>query len=232
MFASYRNTAIFMVVIIIGVQWGFYTSYTSHFPTFKHATPTIHVHGMLMMCWMLLLVVQPMLIHTGKANLHRAIGRVSWVLGPAIIVSLYLIGKHGYWRGVGSIPEHQNLTFTALDSRGLFSFALFWALAMINRKNPAVHMRYMIATGLLAIGPGIGRGLATLGVPFETALTFTDITDLVIVGGLLLLDMERNKPYKPFLVVLMVLLFGALLWQIRDTEILQRFAGWYTRNFY
>ncbi len=35
---AYRNTAIFIFLVLIGVQWGFYQSYTSHFPVFKNAT--------------------------------------------------------------------------------------------------------------------------------------------------------------------------------------------------
>src|SRR5688572_24079829 len=155
----YLNTSIFIFVILIAIQWGFYQTYTSQFPHFKNATALIHVHGALLMTWMLLLIVQPLLIHAGKARLHRAIGKVSWVLGPLIIISLFLIGRGGYFRGLGNVPEHEMLTFIVLDMRGFLSFAIFWFLAMVNRKFPHSHMRYMIATGILAIGPGLGRGL-------------------------------------------------------------------------
>ncbi len=229
---TFRNIAIFMLIVIAGVQWGFYQTYTSQFPAFPNATTTIHVHGALLMTWLLLLVVQPLLIHFGRAKLHRKIGKLSWVLGPAIIVSLYLIGRHGYWRGVGLVPEHDNLTFIALDSRGLFSFAIFWALAMLNRKHPDAHMRYMISTGLLAIGPGVGRGLITLGLSLGTAITITDLVDLGIVGALLGYDMYRKKNYKPFLVVFLVFVCGAVLWQLRDTNMWQDFAKWYAALLY
>ena len=228
----YRNTALFMVLIIIGVQWGFYATYTSHFPHFKNATPTIHVHGALLMTWLLLLVAQPLLIHTGRAHLHRTIGKLSWLLGPAIIVSLYLIGRSGYHRALSVVTEHENLTFIALDSRGLISFAIFWTLAMVNRKHPDVHMRYMISTGLLAIGPGIGRGIATFGLSIGPALTITDLVDLVIVGLLLGYDIYRKKNYKPFLVVFCVFLAGTVLWQFRDTDLWQGIARWYAGAFY
>ncbi|HSK12521.1 MAG TPA: hypothetical protein VK907_04850, partial [Phnomibacter sp.] len=222
----------FMVFIILGVQWGFYASYTSQFPHFKNATPTIHVHGALLMTWLLLLVVQPLFIHTGRAHLHRTIGKLSWFLGPAIVVSLYLIGRQGYHRALSVVPLHENLTFIALDSRGLFSFAIFWLLAMLNRKQPDVHMRYMIATGLLAIGPGIGRGFATLGLEIGPALALTDLISLAIVGALLGYDIFRRKNFKPFLLVFCVLLTGALLWQIRDTDLWQGLARFYAETFY
>ena len=54
-------------------------------------------------------------------------------------------------------------------------------------------MRYMIATGILAIGPGVGRGLISSGMEFPNALTITDLVDLGIVGFLLGFDIYGRK---------------------------------------
>jgi len=230
----YRNTSIFIIIILIGIQWGFYQSYTSQFPNFKNATPIIHIHGALLMSWMLLLIVQPLLIHYGKAQWHRTIGKVSWVLGPLVIIFLFLIGKGGYHRGLEvNVPELEMNKFIVLDMRGFVSFAIFWSLAMMHRKNANTHMRYMIATGILGIGPGVARGLgASFGWSVWDALTFTDVVGLVIVGVLLGVDVYRKKNYKPFLTVFMVLLIGSILWQIRDTAVWQSFAKTYAGLFY
>jgi hypothetical protein len=232
MLKVYRNTAIFIILIMIGVQWGFYRTYTSEFPNFKNKTSTIHVHGIFLMMWMVLLIIQPLLINTGRAQLHRAIGKISWVLGPLIIGSMFMVGRGSYGRSIGIFPDHEILATMVLDIRGYISFAIFWALAMYFRKDSASHMRYMIATGILAIGPGVGRGLISLGVEFPTALTITDVLDLAIVGFLLGFDIYRKKNYKPFLVVFIVLLIGALLWQVRDSAAWQSFARSYAAMFY
>lgn len=229
----YLNTAIFIFLVLIGVQWGFYKSYTSHFPHFKNATTLIHIHGALLMTWMLLLISQPLLIHFGKGKLHRTVGKISWVLGPLIIISLFLVGRGSYARGVGVFPEQENLSFIVLDMRGFLSFAIFWFLAMLNRKSPDTHMRYMIATGILAIGPGVARGLDhSFGVDFGIAILVTDLLDLIIVGTLLGIDLYRRKNYKPFLTVFLVLLFGAILWQLRNTDSWQSFARNYVELVY
>ena len=229
----YRNTAIFIFIILIGIQWGFYQSYSSQFPQFKNATPLIHIHGAMLMTWMLLLIAQPLLIQAGKVKLHRRIGNIAWVLGPLIIISLFLMGKTGYWRGIATSPEPVMRNFIVLDMRGCISFAIFWSLAMLYRKKPNTHMRYMIATGILAIGPGIARGLDhSFGIVIWDGITITDVLDLLIVGILLGFDFYKKKNYKPFLTVFIVLLIGAVLWQIRDTAFWQTFAKNYANLFY
>src|SRR6187399_3147952 len=142
MLKVYRNSAIFIILIMAGIQWGFYKHYTSEFPNFVDKTTTIHIHGALLMMWLVLLIVQPLLIKTGRTQLHRTIGKISYVLGPLIIIFLFLVGKGSYWRSIGKFPEHDILADIVLDSRGFISFAIFWALAMLYRKDSSSHMRY------------------------------------------------------------------------------------------
>jgi uncharacterized membrane protein YqjE len=59
-----------------------------------------------------------------------------------------------------------------------------------------------------------------------------DLINIAIVGSLLVNDLYRKKNYKPFLVVLIVFLLGAILWQIRYSEAWQSFAKGYASVFY
>ena len=229
----YLNTAIFMVLVVFGIQWGFYQTYISQFPKFVDKNVIIHVHGILLMMWMALLIIQPLLIGAGKARLHRTIGKSSYILGPLVIISMFLIGRSSFLRHSGTVPEQFLLDTMVLDIRGYISFAIFWALAMIHRKNSGAHMRYMIATGIIGIGPGVGRGLInTFNIDFPTALTLTDVLDLAIVGFLLGYDIYKKKNYKPFAIVFIVFMVGAILWQLRDTAAWQSFAKTYAAWFY
>jgi hypothetical protein len=230
---TFRYFSVFMILVILGAHWGFYKYYISQFPDFVNKTSIIHIHGALWMSWLLLLVIQPLLIQTGKAQLHRRIGKVSYVHGPLLIMFLFLAGKESYWRIMGNASEQEALKFIVLDSRGLFSFAIFWVLAMLYRKDPASHMRYMIATGILAIGPGIGRGLVnSFSLDFDNVFKTLDLINLAIVGSLLGNDLYQKKNPKPFLVVFTVFLVGATLWIMRNGDAWQSFAKLYAKIFY
>jgi hypothetical protein len=233
MLNPYRYTPVLVIIVILGAQWGFYKYYTSQFPNFIDKSYTIHIHGALWMTWLTLLAIQPILILNGRKELHRTIGKVSYVLGPTLILFLFLAGQESYWRIIKNETEHEALKFISLDSRGLISFTIFWTLAMVKRKQPAAHMRYMIGTGILAIGPGFGRGFVnSFGFDFAVVFTLLDVVALMLVGSLLAYDMYKKQNHGPFLVILICLLIGAFLWQIRDSATWQAIARIYAANFY
>ncbi len=231
---AYRNISVFIFLIFIGVQWGFYKHYTSQFPEFKGLTTMHHIHGALMIIWLVLLFIQPLLILTGRNELHRTIGKSSYIVGPLIIISLFLIGRTAYYGDIRSgAPMNINLAVRALDIRGFFSFAILWYLAMANRKNSSSHMRYMIGTAILAIGPGIGRGLInSFGLTLWDALSITDLIDVLIIATLLGYDIYKKNNYRPYLVILGVLIASAALWQARLSPGWQAFAGKWAAWFY
>lgn len=217
----------------MGAQWGFYRYYTSQFPNFIDKTYIIHIHGALWMTWLSLLVLQPFLILTGRTELHRTIGKISYFIGPMLITFLFLAGRQSYWKIIGYGTEPDALKFLVLDSRGLISFTIFWTLAMLKRKESAAHMRYMIGTGILAIGPGVGRGLVnSFGYDFDTVFSILDLVNLLLVGLLLGYDIYKKQNPRPYLIVFITLFFGAFLWQIRDSVIWQSLAKNYAAMLY
>jgi len=62
------------------VHIGFSKSYIRFFPQFDGFNAAQHFHGMVMIGWLLMLLVQPILILKGKTKLHRRIGTLSYVL--------------------------------------------------------------------------------------------------------------------------------------------------------
>src|SRR5205085_3255664 len=154
---TYQNISILFILILIGILWGFHKPYTMEYLHFKSFQMTHRIHGRLMMSWLLMLIAQPIFIVTGRIKTHRAIGKLAYIIGPMITIYLFLIAQLGYHRGADN-PEIAR-AFMVLDLRGLFFFTTLYVLALSYRKTTAYHMRFMIGTGLLMIGPGFGRAL-------------------------------------------------------------------------
>jgi hypothetical protein len=187
-----------------------------------------------MMTWIVLLIVQPILIRTGRVNLHRMIGKVSYVLAPLIVIMLFLIARKGYHHSIADkIPIAESHAFMVLDLRGPAAFALFYILAMVNRKNSASHMRYMIATSLLMIGPGIARGLGTnFNVSIWDGINYTDYTAIAIVAIFLAYDWYKKNNLVPYTVILTVLICENILWHYRMSDAWQGFAAGFAALFF
>ena len=115
----------------------------------------------MMLLWLMLLIVQPLLIKNKKYQVHRFIGKLSLIIAPLLILSIFLISKMVYHRVNATTSQQEALAAIVLGIPDMFAFILFYYLAIFNSRNRAIHMRYMIGTALLMIGPGLGRILIT-----------------------------------------------------------------------
>lgn len=151
--------------------------------------------------------------------LHRKIGKISYVLVPLLLISIFLVGKESYRKEIASLPQNVAIADIALNIPSIIAFAVLYSFAILNKKRPRTHMRYMLATSLLLIGPGLGRALITnFNVPFWDSVTYTYYVMVGIPAILLLFDIKNRKPLKPYIVTLIVLLFVFFVWQIRLTS--------------
>ncbi len=95
-----RNIIFGMIVMFVIVHIGFHATYIKQFPEFQKFTWVHHVHGALMGAWVLLLLVQPILIHKKKFTTHRFLGRLSYAVAPCMIVSMIFIARQNYQTGI------------------------------------------------------------------------------------------------------------------------------------
>jgi len=229
---AYQNISVLFVLILVGILWGFHKTYTMEFPYFKSFQMTHHIHGGLMMSWLLLLIAQPIFIVTGRVNIHRALGKLAYIIGPMITIYLFLIAQLGYNRTMTESPELANI-FLVLDLRGLLFFTVLYVLALSFRKNTAYHMRFMIGTGLLMIGPGFGRALInSFGISIFDAMVYTDYAAIFITLSLLIYDIQKKNPLAPYTIVLIILVLEKLLWYYRLSGPWQSFGGWFAAHFF
>ena len=108
-----------------------------------------HLHAIIAMTWILMLIVQPVLVKHRRYRVHRLIGQLSYIIFPLLILSILprvFVIFHS--------ENKKDLFFPVADSFVLVSLYL---LAIYHKKNVAKHMRYIIASALVFLGPTIGR---------------------------------------------------------------------------
>lgn len=208
-----NNIGYFFIAVWIVVMAGFHNTYTVFVPTFTGFIWMQHFHGAMLMIWLILLIIQPFLIKYKKYKWHRALGKLGYAVAPLVVFSILGVTKMVYFREVAHRPEKEVLGQLSLDIPAIFTFAFFALMAFIYKKQTAAHVRYMIATSLLMIGPGLGRALIIFGgIPFPVAVSavlyFTAFLSLIF----LLFDLRNKRDAKPFTVITIVIVANLLCW--------------------
>jgi hypothetical protein len=212
---------------------GFYKTYIIFFPSFTGFNNVQHFHGAMMMVWMTFLIAQPLLIRSGKLAIHRAIGKLSYVFAPLLILSIFLVSRMVYQRPEPVVPHEEKIAMIALSIPYLFGFAIFYSLAIINRKETYKHMRYMIATSFLMIAPGLGRALIIyFNKSLDYAVNFSNYLVMVIAIGLLINDIMKKRSWSPFAIVLFIFLLLHLTWNFRNSGLWQSIGEGFAKIFF
>lgn len=227
-----RRIIIGIILLLLLVHIGFYKTYISHFPGFAdYITPggrkfhfgwIKHFHGMMMMGWTLMLLLQPILILKGKIKWHHRVGSLSYVLAPLVLLSLWLITQERFY----GISERQGYTAAvahlSLNFPNILFFALLYSLAIYYRKRSALHIPFMCGTAILLIGPGLARILITyFEFTPDNSVTISKFVMVAIPAVIAIIDSIRKERISPFTVVLAVMIVNAFLWIVRYTPFWQ-----------
>lgn len=212
---------------------GFYKTYFIQFPSFEDFQLLHHIHGFLMSTWILMLIIQPLLISYGKIKLHHFVGRLSYVIAPMVIVSLLLITKMSYNKGILLSSPRETIADQALSIGQFFTFTGFYTLAMVYRKNTHRHMRYIIGTGLLLILPGLNRLLRSYcHADFHQAVVISSMLTIGIAAALLVADVIRKKDYIPYTLCLVVFIGVYVVYESRYSDAWQAIGGFIARTLF
>jgi len=235
--ALYQNSIFFFAFFLVGAVVGFWPRYLSEITS--ETDLQRHFHGAMMASWLVLLVAQAYFIRAGHREIHRRIGKLSYVIAPAAVVSVVLIAHNA----LSASPE--------LTSRGLITlgtrlgsgalFALAYALAIKNRHEPATHARFMLCTPLPSTGPIFDRVLLFHvapqfdflprfidGQPFPLYVTLPSI-DLVLIG-LTIWDWKVHRRWNVFPTMLgAFFIVQFLAFSQYDSALWRSFAEWFLR---
>lgn len=209
--ASAAREKPFFLRMIVGIAaiivLGFVQFAARGFVNFSAVPLWVHLHGLVMVAWLTLLIVQSSLVQRGNLMLHRQIG----ILGVALAAALVVLGSV---TGIRAIALHRvppfftDAFFLALTQIGLLFFAGMIAAAVANRNRPEWHRRLMIGALVLLMEPAFGRLLPMplLGAWGEWAIMAIQLGTLGIVARQ---DRQRFIAVHPATVISALVVFAA-----------------------
>jgi hypothetical protein len=185
----YKNSSYLFIAVLLMVFVGFYKTYFGLFPYSGGINATLHLHAVTVLLWFAILIVQPTLIRTKKVTLHRSIGKLSYVVGALMVLSIVWLERLAFIRNTPLQPNAPDIRLIGIAD--FTFFLLFYGLAIYYRHKVSDHARFMVITVLPFINPAMGR----LGLSGP-------VLALLIIVGLLVYERFHDKIYRPYLVAL------------------------------
>jgi hypothetical protein len=117
----------------------------------------IVVHGVVMIDWFSLIVMQTRLIRRGSVTQHIRLGRLSVVLALAVVVTGFLVMLGAFARRGGGPPA-------LLNSLTVVTFVILFAAAIRKRRSHDTHKRLMLLASIKMLPPAFTRLCLLFGI--------------------------------------------------------------------
>lgn len=196
----YGNAPWYFGFGLLVILAGFYNSFLMKFGT----TDNRHqFHGLAALSWMLLLIVQPMLTGKGMLKWHRVLGKISFVLVPFVVLSVFIM-EQTMIASREHYPPNSVYQLAFVDFLSLIQFLYFYVMAIVSRHKIQEHARYMAATVFIFIIPGLGRLLFLVPAinSFNRTLNVSYFLTELALLALIWDDHRSGKIRKPYVIAL------------------------------
>ena len=164
-----------------------------------------HFHAFSMVIWLFLTLTQVISVRRGNYQIHKFIGKSTFVLFPMVIIStLFLI--HYQLRNAEAIYGADFF----IPMKDVITMSAGYILGIVFSARPAFHSRFMIATLIPLIEPSLVRALIHT-LPEKLASYAYPATVLTIDALLLILvvmDFRRKHLKWVFIGLFLVILLG------------------------
>lgn len=160
--------------------------------------PKFIVHGLFCGAWVTILVAQALLVRNQNVRLHRKLGIAGLLIAAGVTLSTIWV-FWAVWKGWAAMSPDVRANRLFLPA-----YALFVALAYVNRRRPEWHKRYIFAGTLFMLQPILDRVYDPLLVPFMTGLT----------------EKQIDAAFQPIIFAIWLAFFAALF--VYDAMVIRR----------
>ncbi len=229
-----NSVGFFFIAILIITLLGFYPSYFSHFPKFEGFSWAFHFHGVLALLWLCMLITQAFLIRAKKYEIHKVIGKLSYFVMPLLLFSFFLMAKATYTKNISVRQLSEIDALAGLSRSGLrdiLYMGILYGLAIFYKSKTSWHLRFFTCTGLIVLGPGLGR-FAFANFRPEVAGATMGIMMLLVPIIWLVIDIIKKKSPIPLLIFVIITISAIYLGGAGHSEWWQNFAKWIVINLF
>lgn len=143
-----------------------------------------------------------------------------------MMISMLIIARVSYHKWVGEYGSTEVFSWQSVTWMQFSMFVLFYSLAIFYRKDTFRHMRFMIGTAIIMVGPSLSR---TINEYLDTSLeAYFELIPLYVKTGLaaalLAVDVIKKKDWMPYSIVFLAFLFADLVYYARYSEAWQSFG--------
>lgn len=117
------------------------------------------VHGVGMLVWILLFILQPTLVRLGKVGVHMIVGSAGALIALVLVVTGWLVGIHAArvnppdLQLFGMLPPQ----FVYVPLTAVSVFGVMVTLAIANTDRPQLHRALMLVGTIAALSAAMGR---------------------------------------------------------------------------
>lgn len=157
MIRSYENIRYFFLIVFLLIIFVFSRSFIGSNPAIAGSSLVVKIHATVLFLWASLFVIQPFLIHFGKRNMHILLGKASYFLVPVIVITTILIAIQLFKRSGANLSYDKRINLLCSQIAGISLFAIFYLKAVLNSGKPVLHLKYILGTSFVLLGPVIFR---------------------------------------------------------------------------
>ena len=218
-----ENSGYYLLGLIVLVILGFWNSYFSKlFTQTDELNIYFHFHAVIAFLWILIVIVQPFLIKRGDVNLHRKIGKLSYVLIALVFISVLLLAHSRH-----TIDEEGLGLRLLVPFKDLIILGIVYAIAMWNRKTTPIHARAMIASGIVFIEPALIRVIRNffeVGAPYMVTVGIVYL--LLLILTVVTWKYKKGRWVFPLVLIMYLVVHMILMFRVQ-IGLLENFAKWF-----
>ncbi len=187
----------------------------------------IYAHGLTLLAWGVLTVIQAHLVGRRRLKLHQTLGWLSVALVAAAVASTYAVVRWSVARNLEDAPRANVLGFTLMQTTDLVTFVGFYVAALVARRRKAEHLSWILGATAALLAPSLVRAKVQWleALPISPLLFAMLCIDATLVALWLKADQKSRGSRKVFGICLAWLVVVQILRPaISKTEVWQALA--------